>query len=231
MLIQDWSQLQVHFSQFEQEGLVSRTFRRLDPERQQAVVDAILEEASQKGPTALNIKEVARKAGVSVGSLYQYFGSRDGLMAFAVALCARYMVDLFEMYGHMILDQPLRTALHDYLVGGIDWGKTEAGIVRFFGRAAYQGDPALTDSVVKPVAKVMQDFTVQILTHAAQRGEVRPDADLEAAARVVNAILIAIGDTQLFPYLNEYYRVSDETMPLERVVDAMIDMVQHGIST
>ena len=82
--------------QFEQEGLVTRTFRRLDPERQQAVVHAILEEAGEKGPTAINIKEVARRADVSVGSLYQYFGNRDGLLDFAVALCVRYMVDMFD---------------------------------------------------------------------------------------------------------------------------------------
>ena len=75
MLIQNWSQIQVQIMQFEQDGLVTRTFRRLDAERQQAVVHAILAEASEKGPALLNIKKVAHRASVSWGSLYQYFGS------------------------------------------------------------------------------------------------------------------------------------------------------------
>jgi AcrR family transcriptional regulator len=226
----DWFQIQVHILRFEHEGLVTRTFRRLDHDRQQAVVHAILEEASQKGPTALNIKSVARRAGVSVGSLYQYFGNRDGLLNFAVVLCARYMVDLFEQFGPMLSEMPLREALRSYLLGGIEWGQTEMGLVRFFGRAAYQGDPAMTESVVHPVARVMRDMVLDILNLASRRGEIRPGVDLEAAARAINAMMIAVGDAQLFPYLNDYFQVIDESMSLERVVDAMVEMVLSGIA-
>jgi AcrR family transcriptional regulator len=226
----DWSQFQTHILQLEQEGKVTRTFRRLDPERQQAVVDAILEEAIAKGPTAINIKEVARRAEVSIGSLYQYFGNREGLLDFAVALCIRYMVDLFEQFGPMLTALPLREALRYYILGGIEWGQTEAGLVRFLGRAAYQGDPEMNESIVRPVADVMLALMQDILTQAATRGEIRSDLDLEAATRAVNAVMIAVGDSQLLPYLNNYLRVSDEDMPLERVVDALVEMLLHGLT-
>jgi AcrR family transcriptional regulator len=230
MLIQDWSQIQLHILQFEREGLVTRTFRRLDPERQQTVVHAILEEASEKGPTAINIKEVARRADVSVGSLYQYFGNRNGLLDFAVALCVRYMVDMFNQFSPMLAALPLREALHYYIMGGLEWGQTEAGLVRFFGKAAYQGDPALAESVVRPVAEVMCAAVAEILAQAAARGEIRPDLDLEATTRAVNAFMIAVGDSQLFPELNIYFQISDENMPFERVMNALIEMLLHGLA-
>jgi AcrR family transcriptional regulator len=230
MLQRDWTQIQFHILKFERDGLVTRTFRRLDSERQQAVVHAILDEASQSGPTGLAIKDVARRAGVSVGSLYQYFGNRDGLLKFAVALCANYMLDLTESYGQMLADKPLRDAIRDFLIGGVQWGRTEMGLVRFFGRAAYQGDPALTNNVVRPVAEAIRDWMLRLLSMAAERGEIDPDVDLEATARAANAMMIAIGDSQLFPYLNDYYLVSDEAMPVDRVVDAMVDMILKGIA-
>jgi AcrR family transcriptional regulator len=231
MPLLDWFHIQVHILQFEQEGLVTRTFRRLDPERQQAVVHAILEEASEVGPTAINIKGVANRARVSVGSLYQYFGNRDGLLNFAVALCVRYMVDLFEQFGPMLSGVPLRDALRYYLLGGIEWGRTEMGLVRFFGRAAYQGDPTLADSVVRPVAEVMRNMMREIITQAVARGEIRTNLDLEATTRAINAVMIVVGDAQLFPYLNDYFQVTDESMPLERVVDALVAMVLNGIAS
>ena len=40
----DFFNFQSHIQQLENEGLVTRTFRRLDPTRQQAVINAILEE-------------------------------------------------------------------------------------------------------------------------------------------------------------------------------------------
>ena len=59
MIFSDWSEFQPYILQLEQEGLVTRTFRRLDPQRQQAILNAILDEAAERGPAALNIKLVA----------------------------------------------------------------------------------------------------------------------------------------------------------------------------
>jgi AcrR family transcriptional regulator len=226
----DWSHIQVHILQLEQEGKVTRTFRRLDSERQRIVINAILEEANEKGPTALNIKEVARRAEVSIGSLYQYFNNRDGLLKFAIALCVRHMVDMFNQFGPMLAALPLEEAVRYYIMGGVEWSQTEVGLVRFIGKAAYQGDPSLAESVVRPVAEVMRDTIAEILKQATERGEIRPDIDMEATIRVVNALMIAVGDAQLFPELNLYFQVSDESMPLARVMDALIEMLLHGMA-
>jgi hypothetical protein len=112
---------------------------------------------------------------------------------------------------------------------GVEWGKTETGLVRFFGRAAYQGDPALAGRLVRPVAEAMRKITFEMLEGAVQRGEIRPDVDLEAAARIVNALLIAAGDSQLLPYLNTYLQVSDESVPFERVVDGLVGLITRGL--
>ena len=111
MTFSDWTQIHTHILQFEQEGLVTRTFRRLDPDRQQAILSAILDEAVEKGPTSINIKQVAERADVAVGSLYTYFGNREGLLNFAVELCVRYTTDAFNLYRPYLLSLPLRKAL------------------------------------------------------------------------------------------------------------------------
>jgi len=231
MLTSDWAKIHTHILQLEDKGLVTRTFRRLDPARQQVVIDAILEEAVEKGPASINIKEVARRASVSVGSLYMYFNNREGLLAFTVELCVRFMVDMFESYGPMMAAMPLREGLTMYLAGGIEWSQTMTGLVMFFARAAYQGDPGLGAQVVRPVADSMRQIIHAMLTQAIKRGEVRPDIDLEATARVIHALTIAVGDPQLLPYLNTYFQVTGEDMPPERTLQAMLDLVMSGIGT
>jgi len=230
MLTSDWTQLQAHILQLEGQGLVTRTFRRLDPSRQQAVLQAILDEAAEKGPADINIKEVARRAGVSVGSVYQYFGSRENLLAFAVELGVRMMTDLFAISRPYLLEMPLREALTAYLTYGLEWSQSQPGFIHFFGRAAYQGDLQMAEKVVRPVATAMREVMQDMLSAAAQRGELRPDLDVEAAARVVNVLTIAAGDSQLLPYLNNYFQVTGESMPVERVVNALVDLVMNGIA-
>ncbi|MEW6404045.1 MAG: TetR/AcrR family transcriptional regulator [Chloroflexota bacterium] len=226
----EWLYFQPYISQLEQEGKVTRTFRRLDPDRQQVIFNAILEEAVEKGPASLNIKEIARRAGVSVGSLYQYFPNRDGLLDFAIELCTRSTIAMFQEYKPVIAAMPLKDALSAYLMGGLEWGQTAMGLVRFFGRAAYQGDPDMAERVVRPIATIMRETMQEILTQAQARGEIRPGIDLEATARVINALVIAVGDSQLLPYLNNYFQVSDETVPAEKAVEALMDLVLRGIS-
>jgi len=226
----DWLYFQPYISQLEQEGKVTRTFRRLDPDRQEAVFNAILEEAVEKGPASLNIKEIARRAGVSVGSLYQYFPDRDGLLDFAVELCTRSTIAMFQEYKPMMAAMPLKEAMSAYLMGGLEWGQTAMGLVRFFGRAAYQGNPDLAEQVVRPIATVMRETMQEILTQAKARGEIRSDVDIEAATRVLNGLMIVIGDSQLLPYLNTYFQISDENVSLERVADTFLDFIQNGIA-
>jgi AcrR family transcriptional regulator len=230
MAFGDWSDFQSYIQQLEQEGLVTRTFRRLDPARQQAVLNAILEEATEKGPASLNIKEIARRAEVAVGSLYQYFPNRDGLLDFAIALCVRYMTDMFELSRPYLAAMPLREALNAYLTVGLEWGKTETGLVRFFGRAAYQGDPALAERLVRPVAEAMRKITLAMLEEAVRRGEIHPQVDLETAARLVNGLMIVVGDSQMLPYLNTYFQITDEMVSPEHILESLVSFILKALS-
>ncbi|HSR29580.1 MAG TPA: TetR/AcrR family transcriptional regulator [Anaerolineae bacterium] len=231
MELSDWTQIHTYILHLEQEGLVTRTFRRLDPERQQMILDAILDEAVEKGPTALNIKQVAERAGVSVGSLYTYFPNREGMLAFAIQVCVRIVTDAFDEFRPLLLAMPLREALAAYLVGGIEWSRMYTGLLRLFARAAYHGDPELADTLVRPIATVLRELVRDMLIQAGERGEIRQDVDLEATARLVHALTIAADDSQLLPYLNTYFQVVNERVAPERMVEALISLVLHGIGT
>jgi AcrR family transcriptional regulator len=192
MLKDNWSQFHPYLLQLEQEGLVTRTFRRLDPHRQQEILAAILAEATEKGPTAANIKQVAERANASIGSMYTYFPNREGMLDFAIELCVRFMTDSFDAFLPYLVDLPLRDALAAYLTVGVEWSQTQIGMVSFFARAAYHGDPELIGRLVQPIAAAMREMVLGILSQAAARGELRADIDLEA---LLDMILKGIGSS------------------------------------
>jgi uncharacterized protein involved in high-affinity Fe2+ transport len=70
-----------------------------------------------------------------------------------------------------------------------------------------------------------------MLNEAVARGEIRADVDLEATARVIHALTIAVGDGQLLPYLNTYFQVTDESVSPERTLQALLALIWRGIGT
>ncbi len=214
----------------ERQGLVSRTFRRLDPDRQLGVVDAILQEAANGGPAAVQIKTVARRAGVAVGSLYQYFPDRDGMVRVAALISGRFLTASFDQYRPMLAALPLRDALSAYFAGGIEWSRMFTGLLRFFAHAAYHGDVGLEADLVTPVATAMRETVGAILTAAQARGELRDDVDLEWAIRLTNALVIVVGDAQLLPRLNSYFQVVPDEVRGEAATAAAIDYLAAALT-
>jgi TetR/AcrR family transcriptional regulator len=225
----EWPKIQACILEFEQSGVVTRTFHRLDTVRQKCIVNAILDEAEEHGPPNLNIKRIAERAGVAVGSLYQYFGNRSGLLAFTNGVCVRVLTDAFEQFKPILSALPLREALRMYLVGGMEWSETMQGLIQYYGRAAYTGNPALVEDVVRPVAEAMRETVYEILAGARSRGELRPDLDLEATSRAVNSWIIVLADSQMLPYLNHYFQVTDETVSFESILESTLDILEKGL--
>jgi len=225
----DWLPVQNYIIQLEKEGMVTRTFRRLDSEKQRAIIFAILDEAAEQNPSDLNIKNVARRADVAVGSLYAYFTNRERMLNFAVEICIRNFVDVFREARSYFDSLSLREALRIYLSYGIEWSRDQAAFLRLFARAAYGGDKKLSGQLVTPIANAMFDLVKGLLTQAAQRGEIRPDVDIDAAARLVNALMIAVGDSKLIPYLNHYFLIHTDARSTEEMIEELIDFILHGI--
>ncbi len=74
--------------------------------RSQATVAVILEAAARiltdRGIDAFNTNEVARRAGVSVGSIYQYFPNKDSLL---LALRDRHSVEMVEALERVVSEE------------------------------------------------------------------------------------------------------------------------------
>jgi AcrR family transcriptional regulator len=67
--------------------------------RKQAILEATLRLVAAQGAAAVRLRDVARAAGVSVGSLQYYFDSRDQLVREAFDQHARAVVDLVALAG------------------------------------------------------------------------------------------------------------------------------------
>jgi len=86
--------------------------------RSRATVEAILEATARilvaDGYDKASTNRIAEVAGVSVGSLYQYFPSKESLV---MALCERHCEEMLALFGNLsaeLLDAPLPVAIRTW---------------------------------------------------------------------------------------------------------------------
>jgi AcrR family transcriptional regulator len=96
-------------------SLVERFLRKRPRQsRSRAVVDAVLEAATEmlaRTRGELSVQEVARRAGVGIGSLYDYFADRPSILAAVIAKVTDDNTRAFERELAEQRDAPLEVAL------------------------------------------------------------------------------------------------------------------------
>src|SRR5689334_12776867 len=109
----------------------ARTVPRKSPrqERSKATVDTILDATArvlvQEGYDRASTNKIALRAGVSVGSLYQYFPSKEALVA---ALIDRHMEEMNGVFSERMTglgEKPPEQLVRDVIEGMISAHKVE----------------------------------------------------------------------------------------------------------
>ncbi len=84
------------------------------PAVEAALIDAAIELLAEVGPSAMAVRDVAKRAGVNHGQIHHYFGGKRGLIRAAVAeLARRHAAAMAERAGDKPFAPPLSVAIDE----------------------------------------------------------------------------------------------------------------------
>jgi AcrR family transcriptional regulator len=154
--------------------------------RSQATVTAILDATArilvERGFAAASTNAVAERAGVSVGSLYQYFPNKEALIAALHARHGEQMMAVIQRALTKAMDATLDDALRGLIEATVEAHRVDADLHRVLEE---QHDDLDADTMHQEYLDVMEDRIVALL--ARHRDEITaPDLKL-AAFMLLNA--------------------------------------------
>jgi AcrR family transcriptional regulator len=213
----------------EKEGIVTSTFRKLAPQKKKNIWAAGLELFARDLYDRVTLDMVASKAGISKGSLIQYFDVKGNLLNFIVAILA----NLYREHCQDYFQRESSTRAVDRIAGYLKehfafWTDREY-FFRFYINICYYAADWFEIRGVDNVIEMQRQNVADIVDRGISTGEIRSDTSIE---RVILAVLsIQEGITREIIYSGEQDIRSILSESIARQVRLLFEGIESGRPT
>jgi AcrR family transcriptional regulator len=151
---------------------------------ERAIIDAALEEFAESGPEGLCIEKVAARAGVGKATIYRRWPGKEELLLDALAAVK---VPLPRPKGKSVRED-LAALLDAMRMEAVDPRRARQSGLLLGEGARY---PRLIERYVATVVEPRRDVVRAVLRRGVATGELREDADIEAAVYMLTGAVLA----------------------------------------
>jgi AcrR family transcriptional regulator len=214
-----------------EESVAAReTFNNLDDAKKGKVLDAAVEEFSLHGFRQASVNRMVERIGIAKGSLFQYFGSKEGLFQVIFS----YAVDLVRQSLRQVKRE---TAGADFFVrikestlAGIGFIQRHPRVYRIYLKMIFQEDFPLRAEFLQQVHLFSSDYLRPIVEAGIARGELRPETNVDMAVFMLDALMDRFLQAYCVPFLDSGAHIYQaEDADLESKVDEFIKLLRLGM--
>jgi AcrR family transcriptional regulator len=200
----------------------SETRRRRKAERPHEILEAAFVEFSRNGYATTTLEQIAERAGVTKGTIYVYFDSKEHLFISVVRELMKGTLetirDMFERHEGSTADL-LRTQF-SFIYENIVEDRRRREVARMLIAEASRF-PALADRYHEEIHKPCTELLQRTIQRGIDRGEIRPSA-------VTGCPLVLLGPIAL---VDVWMMMFDDRHPLDlkSYFDAHLELVLRGL--
>lgn len=163
------------------------TFEKLPEEKKKKIIDACIDEFGSKGYSNASTNNIVRNAGISKGTLFNYFGNKKSLFLYIVDYTTNYYVDY--LITRMNKNSP------DMLQRILDWAELkiavsleEPKIYKFF-ISAFLNVPDELKSDISERYKILYDKGIFLTFDGLDMSLFREDIDLKKSIEIIFLVI------------------------------------------
>jgi TetR/AcrR family transcriptional regulator len=178
----------------------TETFDRLSPEKRQRVLASAKKSFARFGFAGTNVNAVAREAGISVGSLYQYFRTKEDLFLALIEssheLLASIVEDIFSRVPGFFdrVEEILRVA--------VKASQQDPELLNLYIACTTEELAPLAAGLSGRIESIAAQKYRQMVSEAKAHGEIRTDADDALTAFCLDNLFMSVQ----FSFGSAYYR-------------------------
>lgn len=175
------------------------TFDNIPEEKRRKILEVAVNEFANKGFENANINTIAKKADVSVGSLYKYFDTKADLFLTSV----NYGISSLERILASVVssDEDVMVKLEKLVRAAIDFSRTNSVMIKLYNEFTTESNAELGQTIAERMESITADAYRKAIIRGQLDGEIRTDIDPGMAALMVDNMLMNLQ----FSYACTYY--------------------------
>lgn len=206
------------------------TFRNIPKQKQQHILDTATHAFAAHGYHAVSINTIAKDAGISIGSMYSYFPSKEDLFLTVI------------LYGQELLTEALGVVVgtegsfiekyRKMLEVSIAYANEYPSMNQIYIELTTEGLKGLAEELSRTIEQITIETYAELIEIAKEDGTIRTSVQPAVLAFCMDSIAMALQFSQASHYYRERYRLyfaAYESMDPEEMIDAVIELFQHGI--
>lgn len=202
-------------------------FRNLPAEKATRILEAATTEFADHGYEHANTNRVAENSGISVGSLFNYFPTKENL--FRHIVYSGSMLIMGQVKPILEGEKSIWERLEALLWRVIDSSKAMPELVQLYHEVTSTGNRAMVASVARDLEGFTANSYTQLIMAAQDSGEVRPELDPALAAFLIDNIIITLQYSLACDYYKMRLDLYNSDVSSEQIVADSLSFIKHAI--
>ena len=177
-----------------------KAFEKIADEKQIRILDAATAEFAGKGFPGANINVIAKKAGISIGAMYNYFGSKDDLFLTIIDRAH----SILEKAIHEVdqAGEDIFESIEKLLRAAQEYSKRYPELTQIYLDMTSEGLSHLSRQLSGKMETLSWQFYRKMILKAGEAGQVDSDLDIRVASFCLDNLIMMLQ----YSYASDYFR-------------------------
>lgn len=211
---------------------MTELFGRIPEEKRNRIYDTAINEFAIYGYMNTNTNKIARKAGISVGSLFQYFDNKEDLFLTTVKHCATIMKTTLEKI--MVGEDDIFVKVEMLLRTILKHSRENMKMIRLYNEMTTQSNSVIIREIVTELEAVTAKLYTELIIQAQVEQGLRMDCDPGMFAFLLDNIFMMLQFTYSCDYYRERFKLYVNEDVLEQddfVIEQTLKFVKAAFSS
>ena len=164
-------------------------FHNLPEEKKERILSVASDEFSRKGYAGASINSIVSQLGIAKGSLFQYFGTKDGLFRFVFSRALQRVKNNLRNVRNNASRKDLSSRLQDTLLAGAWFIRKHPLLYRLYLHLLTDDTIPFRNDMLQSLRQNSFEYIRSLLDDARQRGELADHVELNRAAFMLDAVM------------------------------------------